>query len=132
MPGGSRNLQSDGMGKLCPKNLVCARGGWRSSGCDRSDTGDDVLDRSQSADAFIAAGEFALGGIDELASVLFQLRDIALSRRVLPHFAVHRGGDQHRRAARQGEVDRGERIGRESVGELAEQIGRCRCEQQRS
>ena len=47
--------------------------------------------------------------------------DIALGGGVLPHFAIHGGGDENGGAARQGEVGGGQRIGRETVGELGEQ-----------
>lgn len=69
------------------------------------------------ADAFVAAGELAFGWADELAAIGLELVDVALGGGVEPHFTVHGRGDEDGGGAGEGEIDRGERIGGESMCE---------------
>ncbi len=69
----------------------------------------------------VAAGEVAGGGGYEMDTIGDEGGDIALGGGVLPHFAIHGGGDENGGAAWQSEVGGGERIGREAVGKLGEQ-----------
>ena len=71
----------------------------------------------------IATGEVAFGGVDELAAVFFELDDISLGGGVEPHFAIHGGSEEDGGFARKGEVDGGEGIGGEAVGEVAQGVG---------
>ena len=69
----------------------------------------------------VAAGEVTGGGVDEMNAIGLEGVDIPLGGGVLPHFAIHGGGDENGGAARQGEIGGSERIGREAVGKLGEQ-----------
>ena len=48
----------------------------------RRNLGQNLLHRSQSSDALIAAGEVALGGTDELATIRSELGEVALGGRM--------------------------------------------------
>lgn len=84
---------------------------------------EDVGDFGEAADALVAASEIALGRVDEMDAVIFELSEVALGGWVKPHFAVHGGGDESERLFGKSEVDGGKRVGCEAVGELGESVG---------
>lgn len=81
----------------------------------------DALHGPEAADAFVAAGEEALVGADEMGSALGEDADVLLGGGVEPHFAVHGRGDEERCGGGQG--DGGEGVVGEAVGEFGEDIG---------
>lgn len=84
---------------------------------------DDFLDVGEASGALVSAGEVAFFGVDEMAVVGLELGDVSLGGGMEPHFAVHGGGDEDGGFRREGEVDGGEGIGGEAVGELAQEVG---------
>ncbi len=124
-----------GMGKTA--GLIRRSGGsgsWRvlirRSAVVGLDGGEDVGDFGEAADALVAAGEVAGGGGDEGAAVLLEGGDVALCGGVVPHFAVHGGGDEGFGGGGEGEVDGGEGVRGEAVGEEGDGVGGGGCDEE--
>ena len=91
---------------------------------------DDRLGLGEAPLADPAAGEKAVARIDELHAARRQRLQVALHGRVLEHVGVHRRREQHRRARRQ--VERGQEVVGDAVGELADDVGGGRRDEQQT
>ena len=76
-----------------------------------------------------AAGEVSGAGSHEAHASRAEQVDVPLDCRMLPHVGIHRRREQHRRARRQ--VERGEEIVGDAVGELADDVRRGRGDEQK-
>ena len=56
--------------------------------------GDDLVDRPETPDSFVAASYNALFRADEIGAALSEDFDVCNRRGVHPHLSVHRGGKQ--------------------------------------
>ncbi len=92
---------------------------WRDQAGDRLR---DIERFEHSAHAGFAARLVAAVGAQYRHAVALQALDVAARGGVLPHLAVHGGGDDQRAFAR--EAQRREQVVREPVGELGDEIGR--------
>ena len=81
---------------------------------------DDRVGLGQPAFADPAAGEIAVARFDEPHAAAPQQRHVGLHGGVLPHVGVHGRRDEHRRP--RGQVERGQEVVRDAVGELAEEL----------
>ena len=79
--------------------------------------------------AGFAAGLRAAGRAEDGDVVALELGDVAMGGGVVPHFPVHRRGDQERAGARQ--ANGGEQVVRGAVCELGDKIGAGRGDQHR-
>ncbi len=80
-----------------------------------------LLGLEHAAHADLAARLVAGRGAEDRDAIAAQQGDVALRRGVVPHLAVHRGGDEERAVAR--EARRREQVVGEAVGELGEEVG---------
>lgn len=78
-----------------------------------------------------AAGLFARAGAEDADAVCAQGRHVALGGRVLPHFDVHRRGDQKRHAARTRHAQGREQVVAGAVRQFADEVGRAGRDQHR-
>ena len=69
-----------------------------------------------------AAGEIAAAGRDDPHAALLEGLKIGLGCGMLPHVDVHRRGDDHGRLG--GEIEGGQKIVGDAVGEFGEDVGR--------
>jgi hypothetical protein len=89
---------------------------------------DDLRRLGQPALANPAAREIPLARLDEAHAARGQRLHVPLHRLVRQHVAVHRRRQQHRGARRQ--VERGQEIVGDAVGELADDVGGARRDEQ--
>ena len=85
--------------------------------------GEDLLLAGEPARASHPAGKIAFIGIDDFDAACAEHFDIFLRRGVVPHVDIHRGSDNDRSC--RGEIERGEKIVGDALGEFRENIG-CR------
>ncbi len=88
----------------------------------------DGLRIGQAARAGHAAGQVAALRLHDAVAAPAQRFQVGLRGGVLPHVDVH-GGRHHHRAG-EGQVERGEEIVRQAVGQLGDQVGRGRRDHQ--
>ena len=91
--------------------------------------GDDFIRFEHATKARLAAGLVAACWSEDRDSVAAQGGNIAAGRRVFPHLAVHRRRHQQRAIAGEGQC--AQQIIGEAIGELGDEISRCRRNQQR-
>ena len=89
---------------------------------------DDLVGLGEPSLADPAAREKAVARIDDAHAARRQRLQVALDRRMLEHVGVHRRSEQHRSPGRQ--VERGQEVVRDPVGELAYEVGGRRRDQQ--
>ena len=95
---------------------------------DRLGRGDDLVGLGEPALADPAAREVALARLDEPHAARGERVEVPAHRLVLEHLRVHRRRDQHRRARRR--VQRRQEIVGDPVGELADEVGGGRGDEQ--
>src|ERR1039458_8447746 len=83
------------------------------------DGGGDDLGVGQASEARHSTSEISAARFDDGVAALDERRQIGLGGGVLPHVDVHGGGKYHR--AGEGEVEGGEKIVRQAVGQLRHQ-----------
>jgi len=76
-----------------------------------------------------AAGQLARPRLDYAHAALAEGFEVGLRRRMLPHIHVHRGRHEDRRGG--GQVEGGEKIVGDAVGEFGQDVGRGRSDNQR-
>ena len=81
---------------------------------------EDVGGFGHSSGADLATAQPSAAGFDEVQAVVFQLLDISLYRRLVPHFGVHGRGDKNRTGHRQDK--RRHQIVRVTVSGLCQEI----------
>ena len=86
------------------------------------DRAGDGLGLGHAARAHHAAGQLARSRLDDAHAALAEDFEVGLRGRMLPHVHVHGGGDQDRR--RRGQVEGGEEVVGNAVGELGQDVGR--------
>src|SRR5437016_10684606 len=82
----------------------------------------DLIYGPEAAEAFVAAGEKAFVGTNELRTAGFQSRHVLLRSRVQPHFAVHGGGDQQFCLRVEGQSDASEGVVGNAVREFGNDV----------
>ena len=83
--------------------------------------GDDGGDLGEAAGAGHSAGEVAAAGFDDVDSAVAEDGEVGLGGGVVPHVDVHRGGDDDGGGG--GEVEGGEEVVGDAVGEFGEGVG---------
>src|SRR5260370_10665359 len=89
---------------------------------------DDFVNRPETSDSFVAAGEHPLFRTNEIGATLSQDFDIRNGCGVEPHFAVHRGGKEQRCFG--GERDSCQSVIGKTVSELRNNVRSSGCNQQ--
>src|SRR5207248_2737675 len=82
---------------------------------------EELLRFEHSAHADLAAGLVAACRTEDSHAIALELRDIALSRLVVPHLPVHRRRNDERTVTR--DTKRRQQVVRKASGELGEKIG---------
>ncbi len=90
--------------------------------------GDNLVRLRQPSLANPPAGQVALARLDEAHAARRQRVQVAADRFVREHLRVHRRRDEHRRTRRG--VEGGQEVVGDAVGELAENVCRCRRDEQ--